>query len=170
MVLPRSPLPLRSGTLCIMAGQPSPMFGAALQAIRVEKGISLDLLSAWTGLTLDWLLDAEQERCDPTWDEIVLVAQGLDVSVYELALRAEAEAGIDVRPRRRSGARAHSWLRRLRAAPSPHRPSGRSQTPPPPASFAAAHAGRCSLRPTTLAAPRGRTSRPRRGCRGPSSA
>jgi putative transcriptional regulator len=64
--------------------------GQAVQAIRAEKGLSQIELSEATGLMQSWISHIEHGRRNPTWSNIVRLAQGLDVTVAELAVRAEA--------------------------------------------------------------------------------
>jgi transcriptional regulator with XRE-family HTH domain len=71
--------------------------GRAVQAIRAEIGVSQTQLSEATGLMQSWISHIEHGRRNPTWSNIVRLAEGLGVSVAELAARAEAcaEAGYD---------------------------------------------------------------------------
>lgn len=64
--------------------------GRAVQAIRAETGISQVQLSEKTGLVQSWISHIEHGRRNPTWGNIVRLADGLGVSVAELAARAEA--------------------------------------------------------------------------------
>lgn len=63
--------------------------GRAVQAIRAETGISQVQLSEKTGLMQSWISHIEHGRRNPTWSNIVRLADGLGVSVAELAARAE---------------------------------------------------------------------------------
>jgi transcriptional regulator with XRE-family HTH domain len=64
--------------------------GRAVQAIRAETGISQVQLSDKTGLMQSWISHIEHGRRNPTWSNIVRLADGLGVSVAEMAARAEA--------------------------------------------------------------------------------
>jgi transcriptional regulator with XRE-family HTH domain len=64
--------------------------GRAVQAIRAEVGISQVQLSDKTGLMQSWISHIEHGRRNPTWSNIVRLAEGLGVGVAELAARAEA--------------------------------------------------------------------------------
>lgn len=64
--------------------------GRAVQAIRAETGISQVQLSEKTGLMQSWISHIEHGRRNPTWSNLVRLAEGLGVSVAELAARAEA--------------------------------------------------------------------------------
>jgi transcriptional regulator with XRE-family HTH domain len=64
--------------------------GRAVQAIRAEVGISQVQLSERTGLVQSWISHIEHGRRNPTWGNIVRLAEGLGVGVAELAARAES--------------------------------------------------------------------------------
>jgi transcriptional regulator with XRE-family HTH domain len=64
--------------------------GRAVQAIRADKGISQVQLSEATGLMQSWISNVEHGRRNPAWSNVVRLAEGLGVSVSELAARAEA--------------------------------------------------------------------------------
>ncbi|HSZ12642.1 MAG TPA: helix-turn-helix transcriptional regulator [Solirubrobacteraceae bacterium] len=66
--------------------------GRAVQAIRAEKGISQIQLSEDTGLMQSWISNVEHGRRNLAWSNVVRLAEGLGVSVSELAARAEALA------------------------------------------------------------------------------
>jgi transcriptional regulator with XRE-family HTH domain len=63
--------------------------GRAVQAIRAEKRISQVQLSEATGLMQSWISNVEHGRRNPSWSNVVRLAEGLGVSVSELAVRAE---------------------------------------------------------------------------------
>lgn len=63
--------------------------GRAVQAIRTEAGLSQVQLSEATGLMQSWISHIEHGRRNPTWSNIVRLADGLGVGVAELAARAE---------------------------------------------------------------------------------
>jgi transcriptional regulator with XRE-family HTH domain len=64
--------------------------GRAVQAIRAETGISQVQLAEKTGLVQSWISHIEHGRRNPTWSNIVRLADGLGIGVAELAARAEA--------------------------------------------------------------------------------
>jgi transcriptional regulator with XRE-family HTH domain len=66
--------------------------GRAVQAIRAEKGISQVQLSENTGLMQSWISNVEHGRRNPSWNNVTRLAEGLGVSVSELATRAETLA------------------------------------------------------------------------------
>ncbi len=74
-------------------GPDQPALGAAVKAIRTEKGISQNRLAELTGFTQGWLSDTENGRRNPSWSNVVRLARGLGISVGELVARAEALAG-----------------------------------------------------------------------------
>jgi transcriptional regulator with XRE-family HTH domain len=63
--------------------------GRAVQAIRAERGISQVQLAERTGLMQSWISHIEHGRRNPTWSNIGRLADGLGVTVAELAGRAE---------------------------------------------------------------------------------
>jgi transcriptional regulator with XRE-family HTH domain len=67
--------------------------GRAVQTIRAERGMSQVQLSDKTGLMQSWISHIEHGRRNPTWSNIVRLADGLGVRVAPLAVRAEACAG-----------------------------------------------------------------------------
>jgi transcriptional regulator with XRE-family HTH domain len=67
--------------------------GRAVQAIRVEKGISQIQLAENTGFMQSWISNVEHGRRNVSWSNVGRLAEGLGVSVSELAARAEALAG-----------------------------------------------------------------------------
>jgi transcriptional regulator with XRE-family HTH domain len=69
--------------------------GRAVQAIRAETGISQVQLSDKTGLMQSWISHIEHGRRNPTWSNLVRLADGLGVGIAELAARAEACATKD---------------------------------------------------------------------------
>jgi transcriptional regulator with XRE-family HTH domain len=66
--------------------------GRAAYAIRAERGISQVQLAAATGFMQSWISNVEHGRRNPSWTNIVRLAQGLGVRPAELVARAEAEA------------------------------------------------------------------------------
>lgn len=64
--------------------------GRAVQAIRVERGISQMQLAEATGFMQSWISNVEHGRRNVSWSNIGRLAEGLGVSVSELAARAEA--------------------------------------------------------------------------------
>lgn len=69
-----------------------PILGAAIKAIRTEKGISQNQLAEATGLTQGWLSDTENGRRNPSWNSLLRLCRGLGIPVGELVARAEALA------------------------------------------------------------------------------
>jgi len=67
--------------------------GRAVRLIREERGISQVQLSEATGLMQSWISHVERGRRNPSWSNVVRLAEGLGVRVSELATRAEATAG-----------------------------------------------------------------------------
>jgi transcriptional regulator with XRE-family HTH domain len=66
--------------------------GRAVRLLRDERGISQVQLAAQTGFTQSWISHVERGGRNPSWGNVVRLAEGLDVTVAELAARAEAAA------------------------------------------------------------------------------
>ncbi|HEV2973708.1 MAG TPA: helix-turn-helix transcriptional regulator [Solirubrobacteraceae bacterium] len=64
--------------------------GRAVQAIRAERGISQIQLAEATGFMQSWISNVEHGRRNVSWSNVGRLAEGLGVSVSELAARAEA--------------------------------------------------------------------------------
>jgi len=63
--------------------------GRAVQAVRTERGISQVQLAEATGFMQSWISQVERGRRNPSWNNVARLAEGLGVSVSELANRAE---------------------------------------------------------------------------------
>ena len=55
-----------------------------------ERGLSQVQLAEATGFIQAWISHVERGRRNPSWNNVVRLAEGLGVSVSELAKRAEA--------------------------------------------------------------------------------
>lgn len=66
--------------------------GRAVRAIRDETGISQVQLAEATGFMQSWISSVEHGRRNPSWTNVVRLAEGLHVSVVELVTRAETAA------------------------------------------------------------------------------
>jgi transcriptional regulator with XRE-family HTH domain len=64
--------------------------GRAVRTIRAERGLSQVQVAEATGFIQAWISHVEHGRRNPSWSNVVRLAAGLDVSVSELAMRAEA--------------------------------------------------------------------------------
>jgi transcriptional regulator with XRE-family HTH domain len=64
--------------------------GRAVRAIRTERGLSQVQLAKQTGFIQAWISHVERGRRNPSWSNVIRLAEGLGVSVSELAERAEA--------------------------------------------------------------------------------
>ncbi len=69
-----------------------PALGRAVRAIRDERGISQVKLAADTGFRQSWISQVEHGKRNPSWTNVVRLAEGLGVRVSQLAARAEARA------------------------------------------------------------------------------
>jgi len=63
--------------------------GRAVLAVRTEKGISQTQLAEATGFMQSWISQVERGRRNPSWNNVARLAEGLGVSVAELAKRAQ---------------------------------------------------------------------------------
>jgi len=66
--------------------------GRAVRAIRAERGISQVQLAVDTGFMQAWISQVEHGRRNPSWSNVVRLAEGLGVRASELVARAEALA------------------------------------------------------------------------------
>lgn len=64
--------------------------GRAVRAIRDARGISQVQLGETTGFEQSWISHVERGARNPSWQNVGRPAEGLGVSVAELAARAEA--------------------------------------------------------------------------------
>jgi transcriptional regulator with XRE-family HTH domain len=64
--------------------------GRAVRLIRDERGISQVQLAADTGFMQSWISHVERGARNPSWNNVVRLAEGLGVSPAELVKRAEA--------------------------------------------------------------------------------
>jgi transcriptional regulator with XRE-family HTH domain len=67
--------------------------GQAVRAIRDERGLSQVQVAEATGFIQAWISHVEHGRRNPSFNNVVRLAEGLGVSVSELVKRAEAFAG-----------------------------------------------------------------------------
>jgi transcriptional regulator with XRE-family HTH domain len=82
------------------ATPPDPLaLGRAVRLLRDEKGISQVQLAEATGFMQSWISHVERGRRNPSWSNVIRLAEGLGVSVSELTKRAEACAR-EARPKR----------------------------------------------------------------------
>lgn len=63
--------------------------GRAVAAIRADKGISQVQLAAASGLAQAWISQIENGRRNPSWSNVLRLADGLGVRLGELVKRAE---------------------------------------------------------------------------------
>jgi transcriptional regulator with XRE-family HTH domain len=66
--------------------------GRAVQAIRAKKGISQVQLAEATGFRQSWISSVEHGRRNPSWSNVVRLAEGLGVRTSTLVKRAETFA------------------------------------------------------------------------------
>jgi transcriptional regulator with XRE-family HTH domain len=63
--------------------------GRAVRAIRQERGLSQVQLAEATGFMQSWISNVEHGRRNPSWSNVIRLAEGLGVNVSELAARAQ---------------------------------------------------------------------------------
>lgn len=68
---------------------PQPGLGRALREIREERGLSQEDVAHRADLHPTWLSHLESGRNNPAWGTVRRVCRALDVSLAELAARAE---------------------------------------------------------------------------------
>ncbi|HEY4812684.1 MAG TPA: helix-turn-helix transcriptional regulator [Solirubrobacteraceae bacterium] len=76
-----------------MSAPDAAALGRAIQAIRTENDMSQMQLAEATGFMQSWISQVERGRRNPSWNNVARLADGLGVSLSELAARAETEAG-----------------------------------------------------------------------------
>jgi transcriptional regulator with XRE-family HTH domain len=76
-------------------------FGARLQALREQAGISQTELAKRAGISVDSVQNWEQERTKPRLDALGQLAAALGVSLDMLVLAPEAKGPRKKRPRGR---------------------------------------------------------------------
>jgi transcriptional regulator with XRE-family HTH domain len=63
--------------------------GKAVRAMRTERGLSQSQLAEATGFMQSWVSQVERGARNPSWLNVVRLAEGLGVDVSDLAKRAE---------------------------------------------------------------------------------
>ncbi len=66
--------------------------GRTLARLREERGLSIDALADSAECTPTWLVNAERGAFSPTWSDIALLAQALDLPVSDLIEEVERDA------------------------------------------------------------------------------
>ena len=70
--------------------EPQAGLGAALKEMRLERGLSQEDLAHRASLHPTWISHLESGRENPAWGTVRRLATALDVSLSNLAERAEA--------------------------------------------------------------------------------
>jgi len=60
-----------------------------VRELRTEKGVSLEALSADAGISKNMLSLIERGEGNPSWSTVEGIAAALDISISQLAKRAE---------------------------------------------------------------------------------
>jgi transcriptional regulator with XRE-family HTH domain len=69
--------------------EPQPELGQAIKQLRKERGLSQEGLGHAAGIHPTWISHLESGRNNPAWGSVRRIAAALDVTVSELAKRAE---------------------------------------------------------------------------------
>ncbi len=67
--------------------------GKAIRELRESRGLTLDALAAKAGMHTTYLSRIERAHSSPTWEKVSSLAEALDLSVADIAVAAEAQAG-----------------------------------------------------------------------------
>ncbi|MHB1329693.1 MAG: helix-turn-helix domain-containing protein [Gemmatimonadales bacterium] len=67
-----------------LPGSPEPRLGAALRALRAERGWTLAELSGRTGLSISTLSKVERDKISLTYDKLLQVTRGTGADIAEL--------------------------------------------------------------------------------------
>jgi len=73
--------------------QPQPALGEAVRQLREKRGITQERLAQDAGLTTGTISLVERGRSNPAWGTVKAIANGLGVTVAELAKQAAALEG-----------------------------------------------------------------------------
>ncbi len=68
--------------------------GRTVARLRLQRGLSVESLARTADCTPAWLADAERGAYGPTWTELGLLAQALDLPVSTLIEEIEREAQV----------------------------------------------------------------------------
>lgn len=71
------------------AANPQPRLGAAVHALRKERGITQEALAHDAQITVGHLSMIERGNANPSWGAVVAIAEALKVKMADLARRAE---------------------------------------------------------------------------------
>jgi transcriptional regulator with XRE-family HTH domain len=69
--------------------EPQPGLGRAIKARREERGLSQEALGLASEVHPTWISHIESGRNNPAWGSVRRIAAALDITVAELAKRAE---------------------------------------------------------------------------------
>jgi transcriptional regulator with XRE-family HTH domain len=69
--------------------EPQEALGHAVRELRLERGLTQRQLADAADVNETWVSHIEAGRTNPAWGTVARLAAALDVSVSELALRAE---------------------------------------------------------------------------------
>jgi XRE family transcriptional regulator, regulator of sulfur utilization len=67
--------------------------GRAVKAVRISRGLTQEQVSAASGLHPTYISDIERGARNPSWEAITRLADGIGVSVEEIARSYETEPG-----------------------------------------------------------------------------
>lgn len=72
-----------------ISNNPQPALGAAIRALRSERDAKQLAVAEDAGITVAHLSKIERGYINPTWGTVVAIAAALNVSVAEIATRAD---------------------------------------------------------------------------------
>lgn len=75
--------------------QPQPALGEAVRQLREKRGITQERLAQDAGLTTGTISLIERGRSNPAWSTIKALADGLEVSMQEVAALAARREGTE---------------------------------------------------------------------------
>lgn len=73
--------------------QPQPALGEAVRRLREKRGLTQEGLAQEAGVTTGTVSLVERGRSNPAWGTVKAIANGLNVSVAELAKQTAALEG-----------------------------------------------------------------------------
>jgi transcriptional regulator with XRE-family HTH domain len=68
-----------------------PALARVLHRLRAERGLSQQAISSLVGLTMGTWAKLERAESNPTWTTVRTIAEGLGMTITELAALVEAE-------------------------------------------------------------------------------
>jgi transcriptional regulator with XRE-family HTH domain len=70
--------------------KPRATLGRAIRELRLERDLTQEALAHSAGITVGHLSKIERGQSNPTWETVVAISGGLDLSVVKLAKTVES--------------------------------------------------------------------------------